>query len=88
MNFTTRIKELPKSIIRKYIVFSCVIPAISFLLFYILKSINGYGSMYKESYYILSELFLFLFFFGFFIFWGIIRIILWVEDGNKDNLNN
>lgn len=83
MNFTVRIKELPKGIMRKYVVISCAISATSFVLFCILKSINGYGSMYKESYYILSELFLFIFFFGFFIFWGIIRIVLWVKDGNK-----
>ncbi|RXM44958.1 hypothetical protein BOW55_16780 [Flavobacterium sp. YO12] len=83
MNFATRIKELPKSIMRKYIVFSYVIPVISFVLFYILKSINGYGIIYKESYYVASEMFLFLFFFGFFIFWAIIRVRLWVQDGNK-----
>lgn len=86
MNFAIRIKELPKSIIRKYILFSCLLSAISFVLFYILKSINGYGSMYKQHYYILSELFLFLFFFGFFIFWGIIRVILWLEDGKREDL--
>ena len=83
MNFTARIKELPKSTIRKYTVISCAIPAISFLLFYIFKNINGYGSMYIKSYYVLSELFLFLFFFGFFIFWSIIRVRLWMQDGNK-----
>jgi len=87
MNFTARIKELPKAIIRKYIVYSCIIPVTSFVLFYIFKSINGYGNIHNQTYYILSELFLFLFFFGFFIFWGIIRITLWVEEGNKDDSN-
>lgn len=87
MHFIDKFKGLSKGLLRKYIVISCLIPVSSFVLFYIFKSINGYGDMYSQTYYFLSELFFFLFFFGIFIFWGIIRIMIWVLDGHKEDLN-
>ena len=62
-----RIKEISKGNLRVLLTFSIAIPLMSLF-------------MWIDSE---SDLALFIFFFGFFIFWGIVALITWIIDGYK-----
>lgn len=68
-----RIKHLPQGVLRLFLVFSILIPLISMIL--VIQSED------EDQKAVMS----FMAFFGFLIFWLLVRIILWVTDGFKED---
>jgi hypothetical protein len=75
--FFDRLTKLSQGAKRKYILYSLAIPLGCFILAYFLESFNG--RFFNKMVGFLEVLVVF----GFFLFWIILRLILWVEDGYK-----
>ena len=73
--FIKRLKQMPQGSLRLLILISILIPVVSLLVWF---NVNGWAK-YKR----IESISLFLFFFGYFIFWGIAGLIIWIKDGYR-----
>ena len=71
INLTNRIKQLPKGNLRLLIVLSIILPVIITIIGSIKKIID-------------SDMIPIFLFCMFFIYWIIVRVVIWISDGYKE----
>ncbi|QEE49124.1 hypothetical protein FUA48_05870 [Flavobacterium alkalisoli] len=78
--FIERLKQMGKGNLRLLVIISVLIPFISFIVWFNVEGWVKYKTLESAS--------LFICFFGFFIFWAVVRLVLWIKDGYKEDKIN